>query len=242
MKKLILISGKARSGKNQLAEYLTTEFQSQGLTTTTESFAAPLKDQCKENFKGLKEILDNISEEIKTTAYSLVNAKDEIFQRGRFIALENALNKLKIEDEHWYENKTSITRNILQIVGTNIVRNVDDNWWSKQLRSKVISSQKDVILVSDCRFPGEIETLSDLNYTHLYETFTIRVNRNINNDGLVSVHSSETALDEWTIWDYIVDNNGMLKDLKESARIIVEYILGKNRSKEEINYFTKLTI
>jgi len=35
------------------------------------------------------------------------------------------------------------------------------------------------------------------------------------------LHESETALDNWTDWDYVIDNNGTLEELVEKVKQIL---------------------
>jgi len=67
-------------------------------------------------------------------------------------------------------------------------------------------------LITDTRFPNEAEAV--LNKKGLL----IRVNRG---DGKTGTHPSETALDDYRNWDYVIDNNGTIEDLvKEIKRIL----------------------
>jgi hypothetical protein len=218
MKKVILISGKIHRGKNQFAEYLNEELIKKNLKVSSDLFARSLKDGCKEDFRKLTNVLDNISEEIKTKINLWIDQRQLILHGDAIVKdLEKSINKLIIKDENWYENKTDITRNILQLYGTEIFRKrVDENWWVKQVKNRCIASNDDIIIVTDCRFPNEItEMLCDD-----YETITIRINRNINTNEQTDFHDSETALDNWQCWDYIVDNNSNLIELRGSATVI----------------------
>jgi chloramphenicol 3-O-phosphotransferase len=68
MKRIILISGKLQSGKNQLAEFLKEEFAKKNLNVGQDLFAGPLKDWCKEDFRPLTELLASIAKDIKSVA------------------------------------------------------------------------------------------------------------------------------------------------------------------------------
>lgn len=229
-KKVILVSGKARHGKNQFSEYLVDELQNQGYITSTDLFAGNLKKWCNEDFKSLANVLDNIAEEIKAQIGVYFDTRSEMAGDQTFKNIESSIDKLKIKDENWYEDKTDITRSILQLVGTEIFRKrVDDNWWVNQLKDRCINSNSDFIIVTDCRFKNEIEGI----LCNDFDTIAIRVERNINTDNWVAAHDSETALDNWKEWNFIVDNNGSLDDLKESVKVVLDDII--NKKKEEIN-------
>ncbi len=67
-------------------------------------------------------------------------------------------------------------------------------------------------IISDVRFPNEAKAIKDRN------GILIRVNRNI---GLEFMHESETALDNYNDWDYVIDNNGTIEDLIEKVKQIL---------------------
>lgn len=222
MKKVILISGKIHCGKNQFADYLGKEFKNKGLKVSEDLFAKTLKDNCKEDFRKLTNVLDNISEEIKATIGLFVDQRQVMLNPSILNNINKSVDKLKIKDDNWYEDKTDITRNILQLYGTEIFRKrVDDNYWVKQVKDRCIASNSDIIIITDCRFPNEItEMLCDE-----YEITTIRIVRNINTQEQIASHDSETALDDWNEWNYIISNDDSLNELKNSAKTVCDDIL-----------------
>lgn len=238
MKKLILISGKINTGKNQLSKYLKSEFKSKNLNVECDMFAKGVKDGCKEDFKSLTNIFNKLSDDLSNIVY-LHNVYNKISQND-VKHLEKCIKSLKIHDNNWYEDKTDITRTILQIYGTDIFRKkVDENWWVKQLRQRVIKSNADIILCSDVRFPNEITGITENCLDDGYETVTIRITRTINTDRQIADHDSETALDNWTDWDYVVENEKTLQNLKKSAKTVVEDLL--NETYNDVGLFTRNT-
>jgi len=237
MKKIILISGKLRTGKNQFAKFVKEELQKKGLKVSEDLFARSLKDGCKEDFRKLTNVLDNICEEIKAKIGLFIDQKESMLYPDMIASIDMSVNKLKINDDNWYEDKTDITRNILQLYGTEIFRKrVDENWWVKQVKNRCITSPNDVIIVTDCRFPNEItEMICDE-----YETVVIRINRDINTQELIASHDSETALNDWKEFDFIVENNGTLENLRCSAKTIVDY-LTEESPEENIGLFTRVS-
>jgi len=241
MKYIFLLSGKISSGKNQLAEFLNKEFKDRGYSTANDLFANDLKNNCKEDFKKISNYLNIYTERVKSSVGALFdntgrNPKLESYLQS----IEKLVDELKIEDENWFEDKTEFTRNILQLYGTEIFRNrVDNNWWVKKLRDRVLANNIQVTFITDTRFPNEVETFSELNSDEI-KTFSVRINRNINTKKSIAEHPSEIALDNWTAWDFIVENDGTLDDLRDSAKTIVNYIL---EEKEEcVNYLTNLPV
>ncbi|MDX1532683.1 MAG: hypothetical protein R3230_00595 [Nitrosopumilaceae archaeon] len=85
-------------------------------------------------------------------------------------------------------------RNILQLVGTELIRNhVDDHFWAE---CKYDYKNKDVVLIPDCRFESELDFIYDNG------GFIIHVTSDkLNNDTSTYKHSSETFVD--TIDEYM---------------------------------------
>lgn len=221
MKKLILISGHLQNGKNQFAEYLSQELKSKGLKVSQDLFALGVKKGCQEDFKNLSVVLQTIAHEIKSKIDLFVDRKTEMLNPDILKDIDKSLSKLIINDENWFEDKTLITRTILQLYGTEIFRKrVDDNWWVNEFKRRVILSDSDIIINTDCRFPNEIDGM----YCDEYETNTVRIERSINTNSQIALHESETALDDWNEWDYKVENNGTLEDLKSSAKLVANNI------------------
>lgn len=247
MKKVILISGKARSGKNQFAEYLQKELEYYGLKVSQDLFAKTLKDWCKEDFKGLVYILESFAEQIKAKIALFTDTREHMLNPNIIQELENNIDRIKIKDYNWYEDKTPITRTLLQAYGTDIFRKrVDDNWWVQQMKKRVLTTDSDVIIITDARFPNEITDMIDNNY----EIITIRIKRTINTTEQMNLHPSETSLDNWKEWNYIIENNGSLEDLKKSAKTVSQDLneneneligLFTRQSKENLQWVNSLT-
>lgn len=126
----------------------------------------------------------------------------------------NSLNleELHTVDDNWFENKNKLTRILLQIYGTEVFRNrVDQNYWANELVKNVKSSDSDIIFVTDVRFPSEITALEN----EKMKVVKVRINRNIDRNDVVNEHESEKALDDYSSWDYVFENNGTLEDYKK---------------------------
>ena len=106
-------------------------------------------------------------------------------------------------------------REFLQRLGTDAMRHgLHPNTWAnafwedykpkswKAIEGKPIGMYPDWI-ITDVRFPNEADSV--LNHGGIL----IRVNR----DGDTGNHPSETGLDNWKLWNYVIDNNGSIFDL-----------------------------
>lgn len=128
-------------------------------------------------------------------------------------------------------------RVILQKIGESLRNGVDENIWVdallntsmlevKEARSnkgiegdafpkesinRIITVKKELPnwIITDVRYKNEADAIKSLG------GILIRVDRNteLNDD-----HISETALDDYDGWDYVIDNNGTLGDLRNKVR------------------------
>lgn len=145
-------------------------------------------------------------------------------------------------DPWWSErlNMPNLTpRWILQYWGTEVCRKgFHDDIWIASLENKLRNS-KDDIVISDCRFPNEIESIKKANgkviwvqrgpLPEWYDA-ALSVNRGPNGNSSWSlskaklkklgIHASETS---WvgTQFDHIVDNNGTIDELYQQIAVII---------------------
>ena len=150
--------------------------------------------------------------------------------------LLTGIPKIHFEDQEF--KKTSMApewnmtyRDFLQRIGTEAMRNgLHENVWVNALFSDYKATtiavgsnefditEKDVLpnwLITDTRFPNELEAVKQHN------GITIKVIRDSGNT-VGTLHSSETALDHYTNWDYVINNNGSIEDLKAQIFSILE--------------------
>ena len=113
----------------------------------------------------------------------------------------------------WNGKKDEYGRQLLQHVGTDIIRKQKPSFWVDFVVNilQFFKDEWDYVIIPDCRFPNEISTIVDNGF----DTIHIRVVR----DGYVGAlteeqkqHLSETALDDIKP-DYYIANNETLADL-----------------------------
>ena len=111
-------------------------------------------------------------------------------------------DKNSITDLQW-GNKQLTARDVMQIVGTDILRKMKPDVWTSALIRKIKSDNPNLAIITDCRFPNEVDCIQD------NQGDVIRLTRNTCN----SDHSSETILDktnyEWDNFDYVLDNDNL---------------------------------
>lgn len=113
----------------------------------------------------------------------------------------------------WNGEKDEQGRQLLQYVGTDVIRKQMPDYWVDFIISvlKLFDGEWDYVLIPDSRFPNEIEKLRDSGF----DVQHVRVVRY----GFISPltaeqqkHPSETALDN-TVPDSYIINDGTLDDL-----------------------------
>jgi hypothetical protein len=198
---IIGICGFIGSGKDTVADYLVNfhEFR-------RESFASTLKD-----------------------AVAAVFGWDRTMLEGR---TKEAREWREQVDPWWAERlamPTLTPRWVLQYWGTEVCRKAfHDDIWIASLENKIRNS-RDHVVISDCRFPNEIQAIKDAGGTIVWvqrgalpEWYDLAVESNkgsnlaIQQLKLKKIHASETA---WvgTKFDTIIDNNGTIDELYNQA-------------------------
>lgn len=113
-------------------------------------------------------------------------------------------------------------RDILQVVGTDLFRNhFDPDFWIKVGLRRIteLTDRGRHVVVSDCRFPNEVDAIKDLGGIACR---IVRIDQESND-----THLSETALDDYRGWDHaLCAPSGDLVRLKNQARQMVHSIKG----------------
>jgi hypothetical protein len=113
-------------------------------------------------------------------------------------------------------------REILQRVGTNLFReHFHPDFWVMvgMRRITELTGRGQHVVVSDCRFPNEIEAIHKLGG---HSARIIRLSQES-----TDMHPSETALDNYEHWDYVLPAaDGDLPGLKAQARRMIHNIKG----------------
>jgi hypothetical protein len=202
---IIGICGFIGSGKDTVADFLVNfhEFR-------RESFASTLKDSVAAVFGWDRTLLEGRTAEAREW-------REQV-------------------DPWWAErlNMPTLTpRWVLQYWGTEVCRrSFHDDIWIASLENKLRNS-KDNIVISDCRFPNEIEAIKKANGIIVWvqrgalpEWYDDAVSANqgnnigINAMKLRKIHASEWA---WlgSEFDHVIDNNGTIDDLFKQAQGLV---------------------
>lgn len=166
--KIIILSGKAESGKSLVASIIKDYYSKHDIKTVVVSYASYLKGYAKE-------VLG------------------------------------------WDGNEKSKPREFLQQVGVELIKNrIKSNMLIDRIIDdvKVYSYFFDVIVISDARFIDEIELIRN-NFSN------VSVIHVLGKDNSLTIkeknHSTETGLDSYNDYDFVVNNSGNLDELKEKV-------------------------
>lgn len=208
MKNIIAFAGRKQSGKTTCAEFVAKCFDEAGLLyeyhkntrnkgliinynkAKVYNFADPLKEDICINILGLTH----------DQCYGSDDKKNELVNC-------------------YWENKQLTAREVMQFVGTDIFRKIQNNVWADATINKIASGSYGLAIIADCRFPNEVEAIKNAG------GFIIKLNRNPFN----SDHSSETALDStnynYANFDLVLSNENMTID--EQNKLVYDFLIKK---------------
>lgn len=114
----------------------------------------------------------------------------------------------------WDGNKDEKGRQMLQYVGTDVIRQKNPTMWVDFVAMilKYFHDHWDYVIIPDCRFPNEVTTMIQEGF----DTMHLRVVRPGFKSSLTEAqqnHPSETALDNMPP-DFFIENKGTLEELK----------------------------
>lgn len=115
----------------------------------------------------------------------------------------------------WDGNKDARGRQMLQYVGTDVIRKQNPTLWVDfvSMLLKYFHENWEYVIIPDCRFPNEVTTMVENGF----DTVHLRVVRNNFKSPLTEEqqqHPSEIALDNVEP-DYFIYNDGTLGELEE---------------------------
>lgn len=191
MKYIIAFAGRKQSGKTTCSEFVANVFDgSLAGKSKVYNFADPLKKDICINILGL--------------TYDQCYGSDE--------------KKNELVNCYW-DGKQLTAREVMQFVGTDVFRKMQNNVWADATINKIISEDYNLAIIADCRFPNEVDSVKKAG------GFVIKLNR----DPFNSDHSSETALDscnyDYSNFDLVLSNEHMT--ISEQNKIVYNFLINK---------------
>jgi len=198
----IIVSGKARHGKDTFASFLKDEFESTGENNLPLlALASVIKNCLREDFDMNDEQLYGKLKEVPDTRYPK-------FQHYAVDILTPGMPAIK----YW------TPRELMQEYGE-FFRHIQPTFWVNKLLKYCTDNNIIYAIVTDARFPNEIDTIK-----REHKVIHIRIIRSEADLITNPYHNSETALDNYQDVDYIIENDGTLDDLRNKAIKIKEEI------------------
>lgn len=119
----------------------------------------------------------------------------------------------------WWDGRQLTAREVMQFVGTNIFRKMQNNVWADATINKIMAEQPSVAIIADCRFPNEVTAIKNAG------GIVIKLMRNPYN----SDHESEIALDQnnydYSNFDLVIHNDSIT--IPEQIQTIIQFLTNK---------------
>jgi len=140
------------------------------------------------------------------------------------IAYAKYLKDYAKEITNWDGREETKPRELLQQLGVELIKNqIDKNMLINRIKEdiKVYKYFFDVIIISDARFESEIEEIKNENKN----VVVIKIEGKENNlTEQQRSHMTETALDNYNKYDYVIENKTTKQKLKKQITKIMEEI------------------
>ncbi len=206
---IIGICGFIGSGKDTVADYLVTQYDFR-----RESFAGSLKDAVAAVFNWDREMLEGLTPQAR---------------------------EWREQPDAWWTKRLGRTvtpRLMLQLWGTEVCRRgFHDDIWTASIEAKILCNDTQHVVISDCRFPNEIESIRRMGGKIIRvrrgenpEWYDIAFHANLGDPlaqgtlQTLGIHASETS---WvgSKFDAEIHNNGTLEDLYHATQSLVREVL-----------------
>ncbi len=146
--------------------------------------------------------------------------------------LADSVKQVAKEDFGWNGVKDEKGRGLLQLIGDGGRAYNPQIWVDKfllKLGEFVNSPYERNFFVPDVRYLNEVERLSEWAQKNGVQVIKIRVERPFHKNALTKeqrLNNSETELDNYPSWDFVISNTGDLEDLKKLVKGIAVTIGG----------------
>ena len=172
-------------------------------------------------------LLSGKAESGKDTFYSLARGNSTMSMIYRLAFADEVKKVSKMMG--WNGEKDDNGRSGLIMVGDGARKYFDPNVWiNKVIEHLEQFGSSSIVVVTDCRYPNEIEMLKDWAANRGVDAYAIRIERTNHVSRLTEEQRSnlsEIALDDYGPWDYIIVNNDGLEEYKDGVKTLLDDIL-----------------
>lgn len=217
---IIGLGHKKQVGKDTVAKilrYITWEKEN-GFIVDEKYIAQELQKSYAEEFNNIKWITMSFADKLKEVASIVFDIRKECWN--------DPLVKASLVSNY---NLTG--REILQKIGESFRKEISPDIWVNSLFSSYDSLNyrersgdiiKPNLIITDVRMPNEAQAIKNRG------GILIKINKET---GYKDSHISETALDDYDGWDYVIDNNGTLEELIDKVEELHDRTSGFTVSK-----------
>lgn len=151
--------------------------------------------------------------------------KEILTEKGKKVLIVHYADYLKFIAKQYYDwdgTKSKEGRELLQKLGTNIIRKREPDFWVNivcRLLS-VLYEDYDIALIPDCRFPNEIDKMR-MCFTDTLAVKVIRLNYENSLTPEQKLHPSEISLDDYPM-DYVLEAESGREHVEEQVRIMLD--------------------
>jgi hypothetical protein len=213
---IIGVGGEKKHGKDTVANYLVEQYGYKKM-----AFADKLKHLCSSAFN--VPIEDCYDENKKETGYIIpvtLHAANKLLDSILVDYPMHPADMLSIFKKLGNKNMFSSIRDMLQFVGTDILRDMVDENYHYNSVARVFREENVVRgVVSDCRFANE-----RLNLENQFNANTILVMRPSLEKNATSSHASETSLGSENDYHHVIINDGSLEDLYNNVDAFMQQL------------------
>ncbi len=127
----------------------------------------------------------------------------------------------------WNGNEDTKPRSLLQELGTEVIRNkIDNNFFIKRIIGDIMvySYYCDVITISDARLKDELDSIKN-SFNNVYKVKVERPNFESSLNSNEKKHITEVDLDNYDNYDYVLVNDGTIKDLNNKVINMVNEVI-----------------
>lgn len=191
---------------------------------------------------------DSIKNEINQTI-ALLNSlnRPSVEQFAKLIEIEQGVSSVHLaeiaellifdyEHNHKLEarDRTPNMRRVLQLWGTEVRRGQDPLYWVNKTLKKALTYALNgySVYLTDARFPNEVAPSQEIGFVvgRVEITTEVQQERLFSRDAMAidptaTAHSSETSLDGYLGFDFVIDNNGAFSDSLDALYSKVSEVL-----------------
>ena len=156
----------------------------------------------------------------------LINYYEKKNKKSLKLSFGSYIKMYAKEISNWDGSEETKPRELLQTLGTELIRKqIDEDFFVNRICDdiKVYSYFFDVLVLSDVRMKNEI-MLTESMFDNVIKIKIVRPNLKSELTNKQQNHITEKALDDYNDYDYVIINDGSLKDLENKIEKLAEVI------------------